>query len=308
MTDRFPLHGRVALVAGATRGCGRAIATELGALGATVYCSGRTSRTAGASPMGRAETIEDSADRVTEAGGTGIAVRTDHNDSAAVAALLARIADEQGRLDVLVNDIWGGDPLVDWSKKLWQHDLAAGLTVVRNALDTHIITSHHALPLMLRTGGGLVVEVGDGKPGVPFRGNAFYDLAKEGVNTLARVQAAELRGTGVTVIAATPGFLRSEAMLDHFGVTEATWRDAVRQDSWFAHSETPHLLGRGIAALAADPDVQRFHGAGLGSWELMHEYGFTDADGERPDWGLQDAKARGTVAQEGHPGAAAENG
>jgi NAD(P)-dependent dehydrogenase (short-subunit alcohol dehydrogenase family) len=304
MNDRS-LQGSVALVAGATRGCGRAIAVELGARGATVYCSGRSSREAGPSPMGRSETIEDSAELVDAAGGTGIAARTDHNDSGAVAALVERIAREQdGRLDIVVNDVWGGDPLVAWANRLWEHDLAAGLKVVRNAIDTHLITSHHALKSMVARGSGLVVEVGDGKPGVPYRGNAFYDLAKEGVNTLARIQAAELRGTGVTAIGVTPGFLRSEAMLDNFGVTEENWRDAVTGDGWFAYSETPHLLGRGLAALAADPDRARFHGQVLGSWDLMHEYGFTDLDGAQPDWGAVDAQARAGVAEEGHPGAA----
>lgn len=290
------LAGHVALVAGATRGCGRAIAVELGARGATVYCSGRTTR-ASRSPMGRPETIEETAERVDAAGGRGIAVRTDHGDPDAVAALVARIADEQdGRLDVLVNDVWGGDPLVRFGTPVWEHPLADGLQVVRNALETHIVTSHHALPLMVARGAGLVVEIGDGQPGSPYRGNLFYDLAKEGVNTLARAQAAELRPHGVTAIGAVPGFLRSEAMLDHFGVTADTWRDAIAQDEWFAHSETPHLLARGIAALAADPDRHRFHGQVVASWELLREYDLTDIDGARPDWGAVDAAARATLA------------
>lgn len=305
MSDR-PLSGHVALVAGATRGCGRAIAVELGALGATVWCSGRSSRATGPSPMGRRETIEETAELVDAAGGVGVAVRTDHADPDAVGALVDRLAAEHdGRLDVLVNDVWGGDPLVAWDRKLWEHDLRDGLAVVRNAIDTHLITSHHALRLVVARGGGLVVEVTDGKAGVPYRGNAFYDLAKEGVATLTRIQAAELRGTGVTAVGVTPGFLRSEAMLDHFGVTEATWRDAVAADGWFAHSETPHLLGRGVAALAADPGRAALHGEVVGSWDLMHRYGLTDRDGTRPDWGAVDAQARASVVEEGHPGAAA---
>lgn len=286
------LSGQVALVAGATRGCGRAIAVALGALGATVYGSGRTTRSE-RSPMDRPETIEETAERVDAAGGHGVAVRCDHSDPTDVAALLARIAAEQdGRLDVLVNDVWGGDPLVHWGSPVWDHSLGDGLSVWRNAIETHLITSHHALGLMAARGSGLVVEVGDGKAGVPFRGNLYYDLVKETIPRLALGLAAELAPHGVDAVAVTPGFLRSEAMLEHFGVGEETWRDAVESSPWFAYSETPALLGRGVAALAADPQRRRFRGQCLGSWDLMHEYDLADADGTRPDWGAVDGEAR----------------
>ncbi len=302
MADR-PLADTVALVAGATRGCGRAIAVELGALGATVYGTGRSTR-AGRSPMDRPETIEETAERVTAAGGTGIAVRCDHADPADVAALVARIEADHGRLDVLVNDVWGGDPLVAWGKPLWKHPLDATLAVVRNGIETHLITSHHAIPLLLRSDSGLLIEVGDGKGGVPYRGVVAYDTVKEAVVRLGLALHEELRPHGATALTVTPGFLRSEAMLEAFGVTEATWRDAAQAGGgYFAYSETPHLLGRGVAALAADPDRARFGGRCLGSWDLLREYDLTDADGERPDWGAVDAEARGSVAEDGHPGA-----
>jgi len=277
------LAGRVALVAGGTRGAGRGIATALGAAGATVFVSGRSTRTQ-ASEMGRPETIEETAALVDAAGGRGIAVRTDHLEPAEVADLLQPIERDAGRLDVLVNDIWGGDPLAVWGRPFWQHPLADGLRLHRVAIETHAITSWHAAPLLIRTGAGLVVEVTDGV-GDGYRGSFFYDLAKASVIRLARAQAAELAPHGVTAVAVTPGFLRSEAMLDHFGVTEATWREAVARDPHFAVSETPLYVGRAVAALAADPAIARFNGQALASWQLAREYGFTDADGSRPDWG-----------------------
>lgn len=292
MEKTHPLSDRIVLVAGSTRGCGRAIAVELGALGATVYGSGRTTREQ-RSEMDRPETIEDTAELVTAAGGTGIPVRCDHSDSADVAALVDRIRAEHGRLDVLVNDVWGGDQFTRWVKGVWNHPLEDTLRIVRNGIETHLITAHHALPLLIETGNGLVVEVGDGKAGVPFRGVVAYDHVKEAVVRLGFSLAAELRPHGATALAVTPGFLRSEAMLDHFGVTEATWREASdAHGGYFRYSETPHLLGRGIAALAADPDRARFAGQCLGSWDLMHTYGFSDVDGSRPDWGAVDAEAR----------------
>lgn len=303
MSQSRLLAGRVALVAGATRGCGRAIAVELGALGATVYGSGRTTRDE-RSEMDRPETIEDTAELVDAAGGTGIAVRCDHAVGADVAALVDRIRAEHGRLDVLVNDVWGGDPFTRWVKGVWEHPLDDTLRIVRNGIETHLITAHHALPLLIETGDGLVVEVGDGKAGVPFRGVVAYDHVKEAVVRLGFSLAAELRPYGATALSVTPGFLRSEAMLEHFGVTEATWRDASdAHGGYFRYSETPHLLGRGVAALAADPDRARFAGQCLGSWDLMHTYDFTDADGERPDWGLVDAEARAADAEAALPAA-----
>ena len=299
-TDDHPLAGRVALVAGATRGCGRAIAIELGALGATVYGSGRSTRS-GRSPMDRPETIEDTAELVTAAGGEGIAVRCDHADAEAVAALVERIRGNHGRLDILVNDVWGGDPFVEWGKPVWKHPLDATLGVLRNGVETHLITSHIAIPLMLEGTGGLVVEVGDGKRDVPYRTNMPYDLVKTAVVRMGEALAHELRPHGVTALSVTPGWLRSESMLDHYGVTEETWREAAERLPFFDHSETPHLLGRGIAALAADPGRDRFAGQCLGSWDLMRIYDLMDADGARPDWGAVDLEARREMLTSGLP-------
>ncbi len=284
-----PLQDRVAVVAGATRGAGRGIAVELGAAGATVYVTGRSTR-AGRSAMDRPETIEETAELVAAAGGRAIAVRVDHADPAQVRALRDRIADEQdGRLDVLVNDIWGGDPLTEWSAPFWEHSLDNGLALLRQAVETHVITSHQLVPLLVRRGAGLVVEVTDGVDD-DYRGSLFYDLAKASAIRLARGQAAELGPRGVTAVALTPGFLRSEAVLDHFGVTAETWQDAVRRDRHFAASETPRFVGRAVAALAADPDVARWNGQGLSSWQLAREYDFDDVDGRRPDWGAHFAE------------------
>jgi NAD(P)-dependent dehydrogenase (short-subunit alcohol dehydrogenase family) len=277
------LTGKVALVAGATRGAGRGIAVELGAEGATVYVTGRTTRVA-KSPMNRSETIEETAELVRAAGGRGIAVRVDHSEPDEVAALIARIEkDEDGQLDVLVNDVWGGDPLTDWSKSFWEHSLDDGLKLVRQAVNTHIVTSWHAAPLMIRRKRGLIVEITDGVS-ENYRGNLFYDLAKASVIRLAFAQAEELRPHGVTALALTPGFLRSEAMLDHFGVTEANWRDGAKKDPHFIASESPGYVGRAVAALAADPDVRRSGGQALATWDLYKVYGFTDRDGSQPDW------------------------
>ncbi|HNM76931.1 MAG TPA: SDR family oxidoreductase [Tepidiformaceae bacterium] len=285
------LTGQVALVAGGTRGAGRGIAIALGELGATVYVTGRSSRTAGRSPMDRPETIEETAELVTVAGGVGIPVRTDHSDHASVAALAARVKDEQaGRLDILVNDVWGGDPMVDWEHPFWEQDLATGIGLLRQALETHIITSHHLVPLMVARGSGLVVEITDGVE-AHYRGSFYYDLAKAGVIRLAVAQAGDLKKHGVTAVAVTPGFLRSEAMLDHFGVTEANWRDGVAKDKDFIASETPLFVGRAVASLATDPDRARFTGQALSSWGLSDEYPFVDRDGARPHWGRHYATA-----------------
>jgi NAD(P)-dependent dehydrogenase (short-subunit alcohol dehydrogenase family) len=277
------LSEHVALVAGATRGAGRAIAIELGALGATVYCTGRTTRTE-RSPMGRPETIDATAELVTAAGGTGIAARVDHTSAAEVEALVARIAGEQaGRLDVLVNSLWGGDRLTGWGTRFWEHSLEDGLEIQRHAVSAHLITAWHAVPLMVAAGRGLVVEMTDGD-GTRYEGQLFYDLAKTANRRIAFDLAADLRPHGITVVAVAPGFLRSEAMLDHFGVSEATWREGIAQDEHFAQSETPRYVGRGIAALAADPSSLAVSGRTLWSAELARTYDVEDVDGRRPDW------------------------
>ncbi|MBC7374919.1 MAG: SDR family NAD(P)-dependent oxidoreductase [Frankiales bacterium] len=292
-----PLHGKVGLVAGGTRGAGRGIAIELAAAGATVYITGRSSR-AGRSDMDRPETIEETAELAAAVGGTGVAVRCDHSDPAQVAALLRRVRGEQGQLDILVNDIWGGDPLTEWDTPFWQLDLTKVRAMWERAVLTHLITSQHAVPLMIEQPGGLIVEVTDGV-GSHYRGNLAYDLTKTAVNRLAFAQAQELRPYGITALAVTPGFLRSEAMLDGFGVTETTWRDAVRQDPNFAASETPRYLGRVVAALAADPRVHRRSGQVLTSWDLAEEYDLDDIDGNRPHWGRHatDHNLAGEAAQ-----------
>ncbi|MDT0377962.1 SDR family oxidoreductase [Streptomyces sp. DSM 42041] len=279
------LEGRVALVAGATRGAGRGTAVELGAAGATVYVTGRTTRER-RSEYDRPETIEDTADLVTEAGGHGIAVPTDHLDPAQVRTLVERIESEQGRLDVLVNDIWGGEKLFDWDAPVWEHDLDAGLRLLRLAVETHAITSHHALPLLLRNPGGLVVEMTDGTAEYNarnYRVSFFYDLAKSSVLRMAFGLSRELGPRGATAVALTPGWMRSELMLDAFGVAEENWREALADQPHFAISETPRFVGRAVAALAADPEVARWNGDSLSSGGLAREYGFTDLDGSRPD-------------------------
>ena len=279
-----PLHGRVAVVAGATRGAGRGIARMLGAAGAAVYCTGRSVRGKPATE-GRPETIEETAEMVTVEGGRGVAVRTDHTVESEVERLFARVRAEEDRLDVLVNDIWGGDALTEWGSPFWGLSVAQGQKLLERAVHSHVITSRHGAPLMVERGAGLIVEVTDGDT-MGYRGNLFYDLAKNAVIRLAYAMASDLHAhPGITALAITPGFLRSEHVLDHFGVTEANWRDAVEKDPWFAESETPCYVGRAVAALAADPDVGRKAGRLFSSWTLAKEYGFTDIDGRRPDWG-----------------------
>jgi NAD(P)-dependent dehydrogenase (short-subunit alcohol dehydrogenase family) len=279
------LTGTVALVAGATRGAGRGIAVALGAAGATVWCTGRSTREQ-RSEHDRPETIEETAELVTAAGGRGVAVRVDHSVPAEVAALVDRIDAESGRLDVLVNDIWGGEGRFQWNVPLWEQDLAQGLQLVRQAVETHLVTSAHALRLLVRRPGGLVVEVTDGTTAYNadhYRISVFYDLAKVAVTRLAFSQAEELRPVGGTAVALTPGWLRSEIMLGHYGVTEQNWREGTAVAPHFCISESPAFVGRAVVALAADPDRARWSGQSLSSGQLAGVYGFTDVDGTRPD-------------------------
>jgi NAD(P)-dependent dehydrogenase (short-subunit alcohol dehydrogenase family) len=279
------LQGKVALVAGATRAAGRGIAVELGAAGATVYCTGRSTRTQ-ASELKRPESIEETAELVQQAGGQGIAVQVDHLDPAQVQALVARIEGEQGRLDILVNDVWGADFLIQWNVPVWKHSLENGLRMLRLAIDTHIITSHFALPLLIKNPGGLVVEMTDGTAeynNINYRLSLFYDLAKTSVIRMAWAQAKELRPHRCTAVAVTPGWLRSEQMLDNYGVSEANWRDAIAKQPHFVITETPRYVGRAVAQLAADLDVERWSGQSLSSGQLAKVYGFTDLDGSQPD-------------------------
>jgi NAD(P)-dependent dehydrogenase (short-subunit alcohol dehydrogenase family) len=278
------LTGKVALVAGATRGAGRGIAVQLGAAGATVYVTGRTTGTQ-RSELNRPETIEETAALVDAAGGRGIAVQVDHLVPEEVRALVARIEREQGALHLLVNDIFG-IPKMEWNKTVWESSLDVGLRTLHLAVDTHAITSHFAIPLLIRTPGGLVVEVTDGTDdynAATYRVSFFYDLAKAAVSRMAFALAHELRPHGATAVLLTPGWLRSEFMLEEFGVKEANWRDATARVPHFAISESPAFVGRAVVALVADPDVARWNGKSLSSGQLAKVYGFTDLDGSRPD-------------------------
>ena len=290
-TAAMDLSGRVAVVAGATRGAGRAIAVELGRAGAFVYATGRSSRITGRSEIDRPETIEETGELIAAAGGRGAAVRVDHLEAAEVRALVDRVRAEHGRLDVLVNDIFGGDRYAQWDKPLWEHDLAGGLRMLRMGIETHIVTSVLALPLMLETGHGLLVEMTDGtsevnahvRAGVGF----YYDFVKASVDRLVKNLTTELADHPVTAVGVTPGWLRSEQMLEQFGVTEGGWRDACERVPGFAVSESPTYVARGVAALAADGEHRRFAGRVLTARMLAEEYGVTDTDGSRPDcWGL----------------------
>jgi NAD(P)-dependent dehydrogenase (short-subunit alcohol dehydrogenase family) len=295
------LKGKVALVAGASRAAGRAIAVELGRLGATVYATGRTTR-AQRSEMNRPETIEETAELVTEAGGTGIAVQVDHLEPAQVKALVERIDGEQGLLDVLVNDVWGGDVYLKFETKLWEHSLEGGLRMLRLGIDTHAITSHFALPLLIRRPGGLVIEMTDGTAEYNrnYRADAgfFYDLVKVSVQRMALAQSEEISPYGGTAVALTPGWLRSESMLEGFGVSEENWREATAHQPHFVISESPTFVGRAAAALAADPNVSRWNGQSLSSGQLAKVYDFTDVDGSRPDaWRyIEEVESKGKPA------------
>jgi NAD(P)-dependent dehydrogenase (short-subunit alcohol dehydrogenase family) len=284
----LPLAGKVAVVAGATRGAGRGIAVMLGEAGAVVYCTGRSVR-GNPSDLNRKETIEETAEMVSARGGTGIPVRVDHTDPAQVQQLFERIGREQnGRLDIVINDIWGGEQLAEWGKTFWEHSLDKGLLMQDRVIRTHLITSYYAAPLMIAGRSGLIVEVTDGTD-YRYRGNLYYSLAKIAPIHLAASMAEELRPYNIAAVSVTPGFLRSEEMLDYYGVTEDNWMDAVKSGlphaEHFAASETPYFVGRAIAALAADPDVMDKSGQALSSWELSDAYGFSDVDGRQPHWG-----------------------
>jgi NAD(P)-dependent dehydrogenase (short-subunit alcohol dehydrogenase family) len=290
-----PLEGRIALVAGATRGAGRGIAVSLAEAGATVWCTGRSTRADSERGAGkgqpfelslRPETIEETAELARSRGGTAIAVRVDHENEQEVKQLIERIGNEHERLDILVNDVWGGDELSEWGKAFWELEPGKGFALLDRVVRTHFITSRHAVPLMLDRGVGLVVEITDGDF-LGYRGNVFYDLAKMVPMRLAFSLMADLSSNGkhgITAVALSPGFLRSEAMLGQFGVTEATWRDAIARNPHFVESETPYFVGRAVAALAADPNVNSKTGRALSSWDLAKEFGFTDVDGRCPDW------------------------
>ena len=291
------LTGKVAVVTGATRGAGRGIACMLGEAGATVYCTGRSTRAkvsagrpepeAAFELARRPETIEETAEMVTGYGGLGISARVDHTDEGQVKALFEKVRAERGRLDILVNDVWGGDELSEWGKPFWELSIQKGLLMQQRGVHTHIITSRYAAPLMIEHGGqspGLIVEITDGDK-TTYRGNLFYDLVKASVIRLAYAMSEELRPHHITALAVTPGFLRSEAMLDHFEVTEANWQEGAKKDPHFIASETPYFVGRAVAALAADPEVSQKSGKVFTSWDLALEYGFKDIDGRQPNWG-----------------------
>lgn len=278
------LEGKVAVVAGGTRGAGRGIAVALGEAGATVYVTGRSVR-GNQSDLRRKETIEETAELVSAAGGKGIAVRVDHTRENEVRDLFERVKQEQdGQLDVLVNDVWGGEQLTEWGKAFWEHSLANGLLMQQRAVHSHLITSHYGAPLMVARKQGLIIEITDGTD-YRYRGNLYYSLAKTSVIHLAKAMAEELRPHQITALSLTPGFLRSEEMLDHFGVTEENWRDAAKTDPHFLMSETPAYIGRAVAALASDPEISKKSGKAFSTWGLSDEYGFTDRDGSKPHWG-----------------------
>ena len=300
MTElELPLAGKVAVVAGATRGAGRGIARALGAAGAFVYCTGR-SAVGHPRGMDRPETIDETANLIREAGGQAVAVRVDHTHEEEIASLADGIRSDVGRLDVLVNSIWGADPMVDWSKSFWEIDLSNLRAYLDQTLVSHLLTNRRLAPLMVEANRGLIVEVIDGHF-TGYRGHILYDLIKASLARLAYGMAMELARTGVTALALSPGFLRSEAVLEHFGVTEPNWRDAIAKDPYFAESETPALVGRAVGALAADPHVGRKAGLALFAADLAREYGFTDVDGRTPDFPrMFDAETR-KLASKGSP-------
>ena len=277
------LAGKIAVVAGGTRGAGRAIAVSLGEAGATVYVTGRSVR-GSLSDIGRSETIDETAEIIQARGGTAFPIRVDHTVESEVVALFERVKQEQGRLDILVNDIWGGESLVDWTKPFWEHSLAKGLLVQERAVRTHMVTSYYAAQLMVENKQGLILEITDGVS-YDYRGNLYYSLAKISNIHLAQAMAEDLRPYGVTSLSLTPGFLRSEEMLEHFGVTEANWQEGAKKDPNFIASETPYYIGRAVVALASDPNVIEKTGGAYSTWGLSEVYDFTDLDGTRPHWG-----------------------
>ncbi|XDD49473.1 SDR family oxidoreductase [Leptospira sp. WS92.C1] len=277
------LEGRIAVVAGGTRGAGRGIALALGEEGAIVYVTGRSVK-GSASEMNRKETIDETVELIRSNGGKAVAIKTDHTKVEEVRELFFRVEKEQGKLDILVNDIWGGDPYIDWTAKFWEHSIENGLKVQRTCLDSHLITNYFGAPLMIRNRSGLILEITDGTD-YRYRGNVYYTLIKSSIINLASCLSEELKPIGIAALALTPGFLRSEAMLDHFGVKEDNWRDAAKKDPHFIASETPAYIGRAVVALASDPNVFLKTGIATSTWKLSEEYDFTDLDGSKPHWG-----------------------
>ncbi|WP_270182283.1 SDR family oxidoreductase [Alkalihalobacillus sp. CinArs1] len=277
------LEGKIAIVAGGTRGAGRGISVKLGEAGATVYVTGRTTSKS-LSPMKRKETIEETADMVTKSGGLGIPVRVDHTVESEVVELMNLVKRESGRLDILVNDVWGGDPLTEWGKPIGEHSLSKGLQMQKQAVESHIITSHHSIPLFKENNEGLIIEITDGVDYKP-RGNFYYSLAKVSTIHMAQAMADDLIDDKITSIAVTPGFLRSEAMLELMGVTEENWKEGVKVDQHFIASESPYYIGEAIKCLASDPEIAKKTGGVYSTWELSEQYGFKDIDGTQPHWG-----------------------
>ena len=276
------LTGKVAVVAGATRGAGRGIACMLGEAGATVYCTWRSIR-GKPSIINRSETIEETAEMVSSRGGKGIYVQVNHTDESQVRTLFERVRQEQeGRLDILVNDLTG-EAYMEF-KPFSEHPVGKGLKLLENGSLSHIITSHYGVPLMIETGSGLIVEITDGVGYELREFNFYYDLEKAINIRLAQSLAHQLRKHKIAVIALTPGMLRSEEMLDHFGVTEANWRDAIKHQYDLAYSETPFYIGKAVAALACDRRIMSKSGQAFVSGKLAREYRFTDVDGTQPVW------------------------
>jgi len=286
MTATKQLKARIAVVAGATRGAGRGIARGLGEAGATVYCTGRSVR-GNPSPYGRPETIDETAEMIQAAGGDATAVRVDHTVESEVEQFFARIDREHQRVDILVNSIAGEEPMMRQFVSFWKTNLKDGEAVFRQALLSHIITAKHAASIMIRQRSGLIVAVTESDIRMA-GGNPLTRSVKLALKGLARSMAAELKPHRVAAVAITPGFLRSESMLEGFGVTEVNWRDHGKKDKNFLESESPLFVGRAVAAFAADDRMLERTGQLFSSWELGREYGFTDADGRRPDWGAID--------------------
>jgi len=300
MTDQ-PLAGQIALVAGATRGAGRGTARALAEAGAFVYCTGRSAR-GHPKGMDRPETIDDTVALIEQAGGRAVAVRVDHTQEGDVKDLAKQVRRQSGRLDILVDSVWGGDPMIDWTQRFWEIDLAKLRPYIDQTVLSHLITARHLAPFMVEQNSGLIVQMIDGHF-AGYRGQILYDLTKAALVRLAYGMAVELAGTKVTALALSPGFLRSEAVLEHFGVGPGNWRDGIAKDPYFAESETPLLSGRAVAALAGDPAVGRRAGQAFWASDLAREYGFSDVDGRVPDFpGLFDANVRALRLESLGPG------